>query len=186
MEIDAAGRWNLGFRYWSHQTPFASAGSSWAFLTEVVQLGQEIALTETESAPLRFRSGTLKVSAILGQKPNSKFSQIKELVVAGLDGLRIGDRLVVFVDSEPYEGGYVVNFHEGGCHVGIRLPAVDDLEFGVRPQNHVLNTLREGRTSLKHLTAEEVQAWILADATGIARAFQVELEKGRLQWKMPE
>jgi len=125
----------------------------------------------------------LKVLEILSPKPNAELSRVKELAVEGLEGLKTGDRLIVFVDPEPYQGIHVVNFHEGGCHVGIRLPALDDLDFGAEPQSHILKTLREGRTSLKQFTADEIRAWILADATGIARAFQVELEMKRLQWK---
>ena len=180
--IDAAGKWTLGFRYWSHHTPFASAGS-FAFLTEVVQLGPVISPDPDRDGPPRFRSGVLKVLEILSPKPNSELSRVKELVVEGLEGLKTGDRLVVFVDSEPYQGCHVVNFHDGGCHVGIRLPALNDLDFGAEPQSHILKTLREGRTSLKQLTAEEIRSWILVDAIGIARAFQVELEMERLQWK---
>lgn|GEM_PF-2630535 len=182
LAIDAAGRWSLGFRYWSHHTPFASAGS-FAFLTEVVQLGPEISPDQNRDGPLRFRHGMLKVLEILSPKPNAELSRVKELAVEGLEGLKTGDRLIVFVDPEPYQGIHVVNFHEGGCHVGIRLPALDDLDFGAEPQSHILKTLREGRTSLKQFTADEIRAWILADATGIARAFQVELEMKRLQWK---
>ena len=180
--IDAAGRWPLHLRYWSHHTPFASAGS-FAFLTEVAQLGPEISPDQNRDSPLRFRHGLLKVLEFLSPKPNSELTRVKELAVDGLDGLKTGDRLVVFVDPEPYEGSYVVNFHEGGCHVGIKLPALDDLDFGAEPQNHILKTIKEGRTNLRQLAADEIRAWILADATGVALAFQIELEKKRLQWK---
>lgn len=132
---------------------------------------------------MRFRPGVLKVLEILSQKPNSQLSRVKELAVEGLEGLKTGDRLIVFVDPEPYQGLHVVNFHEGGCHVGIRLPELDDLDFSAEPQNHILKTIKEGRSNLRQLTADEIRAWILADATGIARAFQVELEMDRLQWK---
>lgn len=77
----------------------------------------------------------------------------------------------------------MINFHEGGCHVGIRLPAADDLDFGAKQQQHFLKAIREARTSLRQLTSEELSAWIIVDPAGIARQFQQELEMERLQWK---
>ncbi len=182
--IDDAGRWSLPLRYWSHVTPFESAGS-YAFLAEVTKLGPEVLPIEKQEPPLRFRSGSLKVHKLLSPKPASspELARVREVAVYGLDGLKVGDRVIVFVDPEPYEGGYVINFHEGGCHIGIRLPPADDLDFGAEPQKHVLKTIREGRTSLHQLTSEELSAWIVVDPAGIARQFQRELDMERLQWR---
>ena len=184
FSIDDKGRWSLPLRYWSHETSFESAGS-YAFLAEVTKLGPEVPPIEKQELPLRFRSGNLKVHELLSPKPSSspELARVRELSVEGLDGLKVGDRVIVFVDPEPYEGGFVINFHEGDCHVGIRLPPADDLDFGAEPQQHLLKTIRDDRTSLRQLTTEELSAWIIVDPVGIARRFQRELEMERLQWK---
>ena len=184
FRIDDSGRWSLPFRYWSHCTPFESAGS-YAFLVEVTKLGPESPPIDKQEPPLRFRSGTMKVNELLSAKsPHApELAKVRGLIVEGVDGLKIGDRVIVFVDSEPYEGGFVINFHEGGCRVGIRLPPLDDLNFGAELQNHLLRSLRENRTSLRQLTSEEISAWITVDPAGVARQFQQELEMERLHWK---
>ncbi len=181
LDVDGNGRWKLALRYWAHCTPFQSAGG-YAFLAEVAQLGAQIPPVEEQDGPLRFRSGILKVREVLNPKPAPALTAIKELSVEGLDGLKIGDRLIVFVDPVAYEGGYVINFHDGGCHVGIRLPPANDLDFGAGPQAHILKALRDGRFELWQLSDEEIFSWIIADAAGIARRFQVELEKKHLLW----
>ena len=184
FRIDESRRWSLSFRYWSHCTPFESAGS-YAFLAEVTKLGPEPPPINQQKLPLQFRSGTMKVHELLSPKlpMAAELAKVRELIVEGVDGLETGDRVIVFVDSEPYEGDYVINFHEGGCRVGIRLPPLDDLNFGAELQNHLLRSLRENRTSLRQLTSEELSAWITVDPAGVARQFQQELEMERLQWK---
>ncbi len=184
FSIDNAGRWFLPLRYWSHATPYESAGS-FAFLTEVTKLGPEVPPVDQQGPLLRFQAGTVKVHELLHPKADKlpELVRVRELAVEGIDGLKVGDRVIVFVDPEPYEGGYVINFHEGGCHVGIRLPPPDDLTFGEKGQKHILKTLREHRTALRQLTSEELSAWIAVDAVGIARRFQMELEMERLNWK---
>lgn len=184
LPIDASGSWSLSLRYWCRQTPFESAGS-YAFLAEVTKLGPEVHSAEKQALPLRFRSGNLKVHELLSPKPvgSPELARVRELSVDGLDGLKAGDRVIVFIDPEPYEGGYVINAHEGGCLVGIRLPPADDQVFGAASQELILKTLREGRTELRKLTTEELSAWITVDAAGIARQFQKDLDMERLQWK---
>lgn len=142
---------------------------------------------ERQELPLRFRSGSLKVHELLSPKSVAlpELARVRELAVEGLDGLKVGDRVIVFIDPEPCEGGFVINFHEGACHVGIRLPSADDLTFGAETQAHILKTIREGRTELWKLTSEELSAWITVDAAGIARRFQRELDMERLKWQEP-
>lgn len=182
--IDDSGRWSLPLRYWCHETAYEAAGS-YAFLAEVTKLGPKPPPVEHQKLPLRFRSGSLKVHELLNPRPVDfpNLAKVRELWVEGLDGLKLGDRVIVFIDPEPYEGGFVINFHEGGCHVGIRLPPADDLSFGAESQALILKTLREDRTELRKLTSEELSAWITVDAKGIARHFQMELEMERLHWK---
>lgn len=182
--IDDSGRWSLPLRYWSHETPLESTGS-YAFMAEVAKLGPEVPPAEKQELPLRFRSGILKVHELLSPRPadSLELSKVRELAVEGMEGLEVGDRVIAFVDPEPYEGGYVINYHEGGCHVGIRLPPADDLDFGAEPQQHLLKTIRDGRTSLRQFTAEELSAWIVVDPTGVARQFQKELDMKTLQWR---
>lgn len=184
FSIDDAGRWSLPLRYWSHSTPYESAGS-FAFLTEVIKLGPEVPPINQQELPLRFRTGTVKVHELLHPKADKlpELARVRELVIEGTDGLNVGDRVIVFVDPEPYEGGYVINFHEGGCHVGIRLPPPDDLTFGEESQKHLIKSLRQSRTTLRQFSSEELSAWIAVDAVGIARGFQMELEMERLHWK---
>ncbi|MBE7494371.1 MAG: hypothetical protein HS117_05470 [Verrucomicrobiaceae bacterium] len=183
--IDESGRWRIGFRYWSHRTPYESA-SDHAFLAEVSKLGPEVPPPDRQQGPLRFRSGILTVIERLHRQTDKEpvLSKVRELSVEGMDGLKVGDRVIVFVDREQYKGGHVINYHEGGCLIGICLPAKDpNMEDAlVEP---LLKSLREGRTTLRQLTSEELSAWIAVDPTGIARQFQMQLDLGRLEWKAP-
>lgn len=178
------GRWSLPLRYWSHWTPFASAGDH-AFLATVTKLGPEVPANENQEPPFQYRTGTVKVLEFLhpAQDKVPELARVRELGLEGLEGLVIGDRVVVFVDPEPYEGGFVINYHDGGCLVGIRLPPLDDLELGKDEQELLLKTLREGRVDLQRLTSEELGVWIKVDPAGVARQFQRELDMERLQWK---
>lgn len=107
--------------------------------------------------------------------------KVESLSVEGTEGLRVGDRVIVLVDSEFYEGFYVVNHHNGGCILGIRLPPKDDRIFGKDEQNAFIDLLRKGK-DLRQLTPEEMNLWNELDPKGIGCALIREIETKHLKW----
>jgi hypothetical protein len=183
IEVSAEGVWRVPLRYWSHHPPFFDAGG-FTFLTEVVSLGPEVPPQDQQELPLQFRTGMLRVKEVLTPAKGrpKEFEKIKTLDVEGTEGLKVGDRVIVLVDPEAYEGGFVMNYHTGGCILGLRLPPKDDLSFGKEEEKTVLDFLRSGRFLIETMTSDEMRAWMQLDPAGIAVELVREVEKGRLKW----
>jgi hypothetical protein len=181
---DKNGSWSLPLRYWSHQYVFDER-DSFIFLTKVTWLGNaQRPKGEKDSRPF-FREGSLSVLELL-RGDIAKYPQLKKvktLAVEGCNGLKVGDRLVVFVDSEPYEGLYVINFHRDASSIlGIRLPP-DDLKFGRDEQENFLRMLRGKQDDIQHMSIEHLQLWSQVDPNGVSNTLVRAIEGGRLRWK---
>ena len=178
------GAWRVPLRYWSHEYPFQARGSI-TYLVEVSEIGAEPKKPTENDWALRFQSGRLRVLESLSPQSalSKQLSSTKFINVEGVEGLKKGDRLIVFIDTVPYEGFYVMNYRTDGCHIGIKLPPADDLNFGAKEQAVLLTSCRSGNSGLRDLSSEQLQAWIDADPAGVALAFKQELEAGGLVWK---
>lgn len=181
-------KWNLPLAYWCHVHPFHDT-DSFIFLTKVTALGEDKPPISKQELPFRFREGDLQVLELLSPpvKESSVLAKVKTLHVEGTEGMKIGDRIVVMVCDELFDGLYAIKYHEGGCLVGVRLPLLSksDVHFdeNEKMQEDFLNILRKGKFNLRQLSEEEMNIWLEIDPKGIGKDLIHEIEMGRLKWQ---
>lgn len=177
------GVWNIPLRYWAHLSPVMDGGlDGFIFLCEVAKLGPDI--VRKDELPSRFKTGDLTVLETLnGSKRFPIFKTLKTLQVEGCDGLQPGDRVIVFVDRELYEGGYVINNHEGtNCLLGHRLlrngEAESEVELTERRQSEtkLVEFLKSGRSSIEKASSDDLHLLSTMDPEGVRKALIRERE----------
>ena len=177
------GVWSLPLRYWSHQYVFEER-DSFVFHVKVVSLGTaRQAKAENASRPF-LQEGTLGVLELLNGDTTKypELLQVKSLLVEGCNGLKVGDRVVVFVDSEPYEGGYVINYHQDASSIlGVCLPSKDP-KFGKDEQEKFLKMLRDKQEDIERMKIEDLRLWRQIDPNGVSAALIRGIESGKLKW----
>ncbi|CAN5912154.1 hypothetical protein BH11VER1_BH11VER1_18340 [soil metagenome] len=181
------GVWRVPFRYWSQLSPIVDGTGGFDFLCEVKALGKDV--PRQDHGPFRYKTGILKVLEVLNADAN-KFPAVKTLKtlqVEGCEGLKVGDRLILFVDGEPYENGYVIDHHRGtNCLIGHRLARADEEVVYEDSEALLIDLVRKGRTNVSQATVEELHILALMDPAGVGHALIREVAMDRLKWVSEE
>lgn len=175
------GIWSVPFRYWSHLSPVLHGTGGFDFLCEVQALGKDV--PKQDHGPIKYKTGILKVLEVLNAdtKLFPALKTLRTLQVEGCEGLRVGDRLIVFVDGEPYENGYVIDHHLGtNCLIGHRLARTDEEDADEASEALLIKLVKQGKTEVSHATTDELQVLALMDPAGVAKALIREIEMERL------
>ena len=176
--------WCVPFRYWSSVSPVAVGTGGFNFLCKVVELSPDY--PEQQRGPGRFKSGVLEVIDILhaDTKKFPALSQVKKLRVEGCEGLKIGDSVIVFVNSEPYEGSYVIDRHEGtNCLIGHKLSRNGDEGFDAEGNRLLLDLVKRDIPPVRNLKAEEIRALCIMDPSGVLQAMIMDVEMSEIATK---
>ncbi len=175
------GSWNIPLRYWCELSPLVEGTGGFDFLCEVQALGDRI--LAQDQGPARFQTGVLKVIEVL-HADTERFPALKTvrtLHVEGCEGLQVGDRLLLFVDSEPYEGGYVIDRHRGtNCLIGHRLACKDEKDADGESEAALLELVRKGRTTVSKATPDELRVLARMDPAGVAEGLIRMMDMGDL------
>ncbi|MDB4265216.1 hypothetical protein N9891_00545 [bacterium] len=175
------GVWTISLRYWAHQAFVDSGVSDFRFLCEVTQLGPE---PEKEQVlPLTFRSGELKVLENLSAD-EAAFKTLKSLRVTGCEGLELGDKLIVFVDEEAYQGSYVINLHdETNSTLGHRFTRKAESQYDERHKKdlQLVELLRKGEIDVAKVSAEDLRTLSFMNPDGVREALIREREVRELR-----
>jgi hypothetical protein len=175
------GIWDIPLRYWSKLSPVLEGTGGFDFLCEVQGLGEDV--PAQVQGPFRFKTGTLKVLEVL-HADTKKFPAVKTLKtlhVEGCESLKVGDRLIVFVDGEPYQGGYVIDRHRGtNCLIGHRLARTEDDEVVKKSEALLLELVRKDKLQVDSATTDELRILAAMDPAGVAEALTREIDLGRL------
>jgi len=164
--------WSLAFRY-STNMPLLYDLENHVFLAEVKKLGP-VPKPLPDIGKRRFQEGFLEVIETLHAAPGVDFSALKTLEVSGCEGLRVGDVVVVFVDSEAENGIFVVNHHPGcSSSLGPVLASrkdYDKLDEGSEAKRFV-KLVKSQFKSLFDLSPEDLEAWAHYDPQGTLNQF---------------
>ena len=175
------GEWVLPFRYWTSLSPVLDGTGGFDFLCEVKTLGDDV--PKQDRGPFRFKSGTLSVLEVLKADTDAfpEIKSVKTLAVSGCEGLKIGDRVIVFVDSEPYDGGYVIDRHAGtNCLIGHRLSKRGDEDYDAAANTALIELVRKGRTGVAGASADELHLLSKLDPDGVREALIRAIDMGEL------
>lgn len=176
------GTWHIPFRYWAHISPALDSTGGFDFLCEVESLGKDI--PPQDEGQRHFKGGTLKVLEVLHADTTAfpAVTTLKTLHVQGCEGLQVGDRLLLFVDGEPYEGGYVIDHHRGtNCLIGHRLARPDEDGVNHDREKLLIEMVRKGKASVTdEATPDELRALAMMDPAGVAEALVRRIEMGHL------
>lgn len=170
IKLDEGGKWSVPLRYWYHPNLFENA-DGFAFLVEVKALGpQPITPAPDHLESPQLRKAELTVVELLSQGSGvpAKLAEVKMLDVEGAEGLSIGDRLVVLVARQPYEGGYVIDRHEGDCALGILLSPSSNAKLDASEEQQLLEYFKNPKPGFAELTPAEIKLWRKIDAKGVA------------------
>ena len=145
---------HVGLMYWATPTPILC--QDWHLV-----VGGTVLETHEEAGygahPEPFISGTLTVERIFLNLPTRNYAvsqSLKRFKADGFDGLRRGDKVIVFANE--YDGGYgIIAVPDSNCKIGIKVA-----DWGEPIVGAVEEMIRNERAS----NNEDVRAEMLKDA----------------------